>query len=182
MQLRADERTVLRSPVEADAAPMFALIGRDRAHLRRWLGWVDGVREAADIAAFIRGVQSREIEGTSLELVIEHGGELAGVSGFRSLEAANRCGEIGYWLREDFGGRGIMTSCCRALLRHGFESLGLNRIAVAAAVENRRSRAVAERLGFQLEGVRRDGEWLYDHFVDLAVYSLLRRDPQPPRA
>lgn len=177
--LRADERTVLRPFRAADAAALFALVDRNRAHLRRWLPWLDGVREVADIAAFLDGVQSRAAAGTSLELAIEHGGELAGVSGFRALDASNRAGELGYWLREDFGGRGIMTSCCRALVRHGFESLGLNRISLSAAVENARSRRVAERLGFRLEGVQRDGEWLYDHFVDVAVYSLLRRDPCP---
>lgn len=177
MKLRADERTLLRSFTDADAAPLFALVDRNRAFLREWLPWVDGVREVAGISAFLGFVRERAARGESLELAIEHGGELAGVSGFRMLDAENRAAEIGYWLREDFGGRGIMMSCCRALVRHGFESLGLNRISLAAAVENRRSRRVAERLGFQLEGIRREGEWLYDHFVDLAVYSLLRNDP-----
>ena len=180
--LRADERTTLRHFRDADAPALFALTERNRAYLRRWLPWLDFVRRVEDSAGFLAGVQSRAAEGVSLELAIEHDGELAGVSGFRALDRNNRSGEIGYWLREDFGGRGIMTACCRALVLHGFESLGLNRISLSAAVENRRSRAVAERLGFQLEGVQRDGEWLYDHFVDLAVYSLLRRDPRAPRA
>jgi len=42
--------------------------------------------------------------------------------------------------------------------------------------ENTRSRAIAERLGFRLEGVHRDAEWLYDHFVDLACYAMVARD------
>jgi ribosomal-protein-serine acetyltransferase len=174
--LRADERTILRPLVDADAAPLFALVDANRAHLRRWLAWVDGASDAARIGEFLRGVQARALVGTSLELAIEYDRELAGIAGFRSLDPANRAGEIGYWLREDRGGRGIMTASCRALVRHGFESLGLNRISLAAAVENRRSRRVAERIGFRLDGVLRDAEWLYDHFVDHAVYSLLRRD------
>jgi ribosomal-protein-serine acetyltransferase len=178
--LRADERTALRSTSEDDAAPMFALIEANRAHLRRWLAWVDAVREPAHTREFLRGVAERETLGTSLDLAILHDGELAGVAGFRSLDPANRSGEIGYWLPADREGRGIMTACCRALVRHGFDSLGLNRIVIAAAVENARSRGVAERLGFRLEGVHREAEWLYDRFVDHAVYSLLRRDTLAP--
>jgi hypothetical protein len=37
-------------------------------------------------------------------------------------------------------------------------------------------RAVPERLGFQLEGIIRDAEWLYDHFVDHAMYAILKKD------
>lgn len=172
----ADGRTALRSLDGGDAAAMFALIEANRAHLRRFLPWVDATRTVADVAEFVAGVEARAAAGSSLELVIEHGGALAGVAGFRALDAANRSGELGYWLREDFGGRGIMTHACRALAHHGFETLGLNRISLAAAVENARSRRVAERLGFRLEGILREAEWVNDRFVDAAVYSLLRRE------
>ncbi|MFI5316604.1 MAG: GNAT family N-acetyltransferase [Myxococcota bacterium] len=152
MILRADERTLLRSTSERDAAPIFALVEANRVHLRRWLGWVDGVREVAHIREFLHGVAIREGDGASLELAIEHEGELAGIAGFRAIDARNRAAEIGYWLRADREGRGIVTACCRALVRHGFAALELNRIALAAAAENTRSRRVAERLGFRLDG------------------------------
>ena len=42
MRLRADERTVLRSPHLADAEPLYAAIDAGRAYLGRWLPWVDG--------------------------------------------------------------------------------------------------------------------------------------------
>jgi ribosomal-protein-serine acetyltransferase len=178
--LRADERTLLRALTDADAAPLFALVYANRAYLRRWLSWVDGTSDVGSIREFLRGVQARAADGTALELAIEHDGELTGIAGFRSLDAASRAGEIGYWLREDRAGRGIMTACCRALVRHGFESLHLNQISLAAAADNTRSRRVAERLGFRLEGVMGDAEWLYGQFVDHAVYSLLRGDTPAP--
>ena len=176
VELPVDARTRLRAPTDADAPPLFAIIDANRAHLRRWLPWVDGVTEAADTANFLRGVNERNALGTSLELVIEHAGELAGCAGYRVIEPANRSGEIGYWLRADRNGSGIMTACCRALVAHGFEKLDLNRIAIAAATENMKSRAIPERLGFRFEGVLRQPEWLYDRFVDHAVYSLLRSE------
>lgn len=71
-----------------------------------------------------------------------------------------------------------MTASCRALINRAFGELDLHRVMILCATENRRSRAIPERLGFTLEGVAREAEWLYDHFVDLAIYGLLRTDEE----
>ena len=71
---------------------------------------------------------------------------------------------------------GLMTNSCRALTAHAFEAYGLNRMTIACATENNKSRAIPERLGFELEGVQRQAEWLYDHFVDHALYGMLNDD------
>ena len=59
------------------------------------------------------------------------------------------------------------------MITYAFDVYGLNKVEIHCATENRRSCAIPERLGFKQEGVLRQGEWLYDHFVDLAVYGLL---------
>ena len=60
-----------------------------------------------------------------------------------------------------------------ALIAFAFTRLGLNRVNLSTATGNTSSCAVAERLGFVLEGTSRQAEWLYDHFVDLQRYALL---------
>jgi ribosomal-protein-serine acetyltransferase len=69
-----------------------------------------------------------------------------------------------------------MTECCRAFIAHAFETWKLNRITIECATENTRSRGVPERLGFKLEGVVRQSEWLHDRYVDHALYGLLKSD------
>ncbi len=71
-----------------------------------------------------------------------------------------------------------MIKSCRALVNHTLVELKLNRVEIRAAVENSKSRAIPEKLGFTNEGTLREACWLYDHFVDLVVYGMLARDWQ----
>lgn len=165
---------VLLEPRHADA--LFRTVDANRAHLRRWLPWVDLTRSAEDSRDFIRGTQRQfgENDGFQTALVVD--GEIAGMIGHTGIRWPSRAAALGYWLAEKHQGRGFMTRACRAYVDHAFHELGLNRMEIRAATGNVRSRAVPERLGFRLEGVVRDAEWLYDGFVDHAVYGLLARE------
>ncbi|MFX4300808.1 GNAT family N-acetyltransferase [Alicyclobacillus tolerans] len=83
---------------------------------------------------------------------------------------------MGYFLGKDYKGKGIITTSVRALLDYIFDVLILNRVVTQCAAENMKSRAIPDRLGFQQEGIARDGQWLYNRYVDLVNYSLLKRD------
>jgi ribosomal-protein-serine acetyltransferase len=171
-----DERTVLRPYSESDPQPMFEVIDRNRAHLRRFLPWLDSTRSAADTDAFRLRTLAQEREGTGLVRIIEHDKTICGVVAYNHIDLYNRRAEMGYWVDRTLEGRGICRRACSQLIRYAFEELDINRVSIAAAVDNRRSRALAERLGFTQEGVRREAEWLYDRFVDHAMYGLLRRE------
>jgi ribosomal-protein-serine acetyltransferase len=164
---------------ESDAERLFALTEENRAYLRRWLPWLDDTTTVAHTQAFIRSSLEQFAEDNGFQLGIVYRRELAGVIGLHYVNRQNRKTEIGYWLAERFQGRGIMTRCCRALVDYAFKELGLNRVEIRCALENTRSRAIPERLGFTQEGVQKDAEWLYDHFVDLVMYSMLAADWRP---
>jgi ribosomal-protein-serine acetyltransferase len=107
---------------------------------------------------------------------------LAGVIGYDAIDWENRSTEVGYWLGEGYQGKGLATAACRALVDHAFKELGLNRVSIACATENKKSCAIPERLGFRREGVVRQAEWLYDHFVDHVVYAALASEWQARRS
>jgi ribosomal-protein-serine acetyltransferase len=171
-----DERTMLRPISDSDVQPLYDAIDRNRAHLRRFLPWLDSTRSVKDIEAFRTRSLAQEREGLGLTRIIEHAAAIGGIVGFNHIDLFNRRAELGYWIDRPLEGRGICRQACSQLIRHAFEELDLNRISIAAATDNRRSRALAERLGFTQEGVRREAEWLYDRFVDHATYGLLRRE------
>jgi ribosomal-protein-serine acetyltransferase len=98
------------------------------------------------------------------------------VVAFNNIEKINRCATIGYWLARSKMGRGFMTAAVKALIDNGFQHLELNRIQARVAAANYPSQAVCDRLGLKREGVLRQAEWLYDHYVDLTMNSVLRRE------
>jgi ribosomal-protein-serine acetyltransferase len=181
-RLRVDERLELRQRMPEDAEELFALTDANRARLRQWLPWLDHCTEPAHTRANIEGSLRQAEAGTGLALAFWYEGRIVGVGGYNYIDRANRIGHLGYWLGSTHEGRGIMSAGNRALVDHGFAQLGLVRQTIAAATGNTRSRAVAERLGFVLEGVLRDAERLYDRHVDHALYALTLRDWERLRA
>jgi ribosomal-protein-serine acetyltransferase len=177
--LRVDDECTLRPLCVRDAEALFALTEANRSYLRQWLPWLDAIECVGDSREFIRACAERAERTGAFAALIESGGEGCGVIGYNWIDSENRSCEIGYWLAENQAGRGLMTRACSALIAHAFDTLHLNRVVIPAAVDNARSRAIPERLGFEQEGVLREAEWLYDHYVDHAVYALLRSDRQP---
>ncbi len=176
-RIRVDDEVELRLVAGGDGAEIFRATEANRAYLRQWLPWVDATRGPEDTEAFVaRSIeQARLTDGFQARILYE--GEFAGMAGYLYHDWRNLRTEIGYWLREDRQGRGIMTRAVTALVDFAFVNLGLNRVEIRAATDNRRSRAVPERLGFVQEGVLREAAWLNDHFIDLVVYAKLRNDP-----
>ncbi|MCC9309674.1 GNAT family N-acetyltransferase [Kitasatospora sp. RB6PN24] len=72
----------------------------------------------------------------------------------------------------EFEGRGLIRRAAELLIEHAFGPLGLRRVGLRTVVDNVRSRALAERLGFVRESVLPQGAVLADGPRDLVVYGL----------
>lgn len=157
------------------AQAAYDVVDAERERLREWLPWVDATVSVEVEAEFLRGIERVNAAGTGLHGTIWLDGRFVGLVGLR-VEAMRRSAEVGYWLGSRALGRGVMTRSVAALLDVAFGQLGMHRVELQAATANLRSRAVAERLGMTLEGVRREAEELHHGFVDLAMYGLLEPD------
>lgn len=161
-----------RPYVAADAHALLVAVDADRSRLARWMPWVPYSTTEADFAAFITTASRQEEAGTACHRGLFSGEVVVGGVG-STVDPINREAEVGYWLAEAYEGRGIVTAAVRALLQYLFDEVEVNRIMLRAAVGNIRSRAVAERLGFTLEGVQRQALILDEVPTDSAMYSLL---------
>lgn len=171
----------LREPQEADAAAVYKLIDANRAALGEWMPWLDQMRNVDDSLAYVRFSREGNRDGRFLNLLLWLDHQPIGVICFFALEPTQRRAEIGYWLGAAWQGRGLMTRSCAALIEYGFSQLGIYRIQIACAENNRASRKLPERLGFTLEGLLRGREWVGERPLDHAIYGLLLPEWQAGR-
>ena len=103
-------------------------------------------------------------------------GELVGdcVLFWRSQE--HEQGEVGYVFNPAYHGRGYATEAVGALLRLGFEGLGLHRIAGHLDARNTASARVLERAGLRREAHLVENEFVKGEWADELIYGILRRE------
>jgi ribosomal-protein-serine acetyltransferase len=167
--------TRLRLLEETDVVELHSLIEANRAYLARWLPWAAG-QTLEDTRDFIRRTRSQLSENEGFQTAIVRDGGIAGVVGYVRVDWDNRSTSLGYWLDEGQQGRGTMTKAVKLLVDHALAGWRLNRVEIRAASENRRSRALPERLGFEQEGTLREAELVDGRYLDCVVYAMLAAD------
>ncbi len=174
--LQVDDDIALKRLDQEDAEVIFNLVDKNREYLREWLPWVDSNTTIEETRTFIKSTDDQHNQNFGFQCSIWFRGEIAGIIGFHKIDWMNRNVEIGFWLGEKFQGNGIITKCCKVLLDIAFYDYDLKRVQIRAATGNKKSNAIIERLGFIKEGVARQAELLYNHYVDLNVYSMIAED------
>lgn len=169
-----DQEVTLRLLIKEDAEEIFALVDQSRGHLRRWMPWVDEVKGPEVYHTLLPQWLYEFAEGKSLNVGMVYQDRLVGVIGFHAFDYINQVTSIGYWLAEDYQGKGIVTRAARQMVELAFQQYGMNRVEIRCAVGNQRSRAVPERLGFRQEGILREVERVGKDYLDHVVYGMTR--------
>lgn len=156
-----------------DSEETFALINSNRFHLRQWLSWVDSVKKVEDVKSSAERALEQFKANNGAQFGIWLQNKLVGTIAFHYYDWINRSTSIGYWIGQDYQGKGIMVNSCITLVDYAFANLKMNRVEISCAPQNMRSRAIPQRLGFKEEGTRREVQWLYDYYVDHVIYGML---------
>ena len=117
----------------------------------------------------------REGRGVAFAIVPRRAKLLIGVIGL-GFAAQHSRAELGYWIGKRYWNRGYATEAAEAVLRYGFETLGLNRICAFHFGRNPASGRVLEKVGMTYEGTRRQHVLKWGRFEDLAGYGMLRTE------
>ncbi len=152
-----------------DAPAIFRALDSQREYLGRWLPFVATTRTVEDSRAFVQ----EAVGGPELVFSLRMDDLFIGLVGFKETAADYSRTEIGYWIREDYQGRGLMTAAVRELVRFAMEQQGIGEIIIKCAVGNERSRNIPLRLGFMFREIIPRGEYVAEGaFRDVEVYSI----------
>jgi RimJ/RimL family protein N-acetyltransferase len=160
---------VLREWRRADGPAIPPLV--DDPEIRSWLPILPDPYTLADAEEYIALARVELTAGSAVRLAVVVGGAVAGSIDLRIGIQDNAV--IGYWVGAAAQGRGVASAAARLLCDFGFETLGLRRIELTAVVDNVASRRVAEKAGFEFEGVRRAWQLVGGVPADFAVYSRI---------
>lgn len=173
LTFRIDDELELRLPRASDAQAHLHLLDQNREHLGRWLPWARAARTLDQERAAIQRLRLAYANGDGLSFAIRYRGTFAGITGLYAIDAGRGAASLGYWLGEDFVGRGIVVRASLPILRHGFSELRLVRITADPDANNLRSLATLERLGFRRERTDRKPSTSGEPEVEVHTYALL---------
>lgn len=165
------ERLTLREPVLADAANVFAFRGDPQVQK-----YNDTPLETVEDAKRLIELMSQNYankEWIEWGITLTGTKKVIGLVGYGEWNRRHNFGSIGYDLAKAYWGQGIGSEAVGAILNFGFERMALNRIEAITLMDNERSITMLKRLGFHLDGVRRQLVLEDDGYHDSAIFSVL---------
>jgi RimJ/RimL family protein N-acetyltransferase len=170
--LHARAGSVVLRPWQEIDAPAVAAACNDEL-IRRWLPLPSPYTMEHAVDWCTRLSHELREQGTGLPLaMLTDGGDLIGSIDLKKTDWRARVTEIGYWTVPAMRGAGHATVATAYLARWALDQ-GMERVELTAATGNRASQRVAEKAGFQLEGVMRNAGFVHDGRVDLCLYAMI---------
>jgi len=112
---------------------------------------------------------------TILAVTLKESGQLIGCMSIDAI-AGQKKAELGYWIGEEFWGKGYGTEAAREIVKYGFDVLKLNKIQARHSAENPASGKIMLKIGMEKEGFLKADMIRFDQVRDTVVYGLLNKD------
>lgn len=143
----------LQLPQPAEASTLYKLVDDNRTYLAKWVEWADSFN-VSDAKEMIQDGLKKFQTGDAYQLCIYLGKTMCGAADLRNCKSNNREPELGYWVAEQYAGKGYATKAAQALLILAQRQLQLRSVLLCTATDNPASNRIAEKLGFTLFATR----------------------------
>ncbi len=125
---------------------------------------------------YISGVLSADENETFAFAITVDGKAVGSIGVFRQENIHRQTAELGYYIAEEYWGKGIMTEAVRQICEYVFEKSDIIRIYAEPFAYNIASCRVLEKVGFQYEGTLRNNAIKNGKVIDMKMYSLLKTE------
>jgi RimJ/RimL family protein N-acetyltransferase len=169
------ERLLLR-PFSLDDASVVARLAGDRSVADTTISVPHPLSETQARDWLLAGMARARSGGGVFFAITRKAGPLVGAIALRDIEREHEKAEVGFWIGAEYCGNGYATEAVRAVIRHGFESLHLNRIYAHHMVRNPASGRVLCKAGMRPEGLLRQAVRKWGVFEDVMLCAILRSD------
>ena len=116
-------------------------------------------------------------ENDTFAFAITVNGKVIGsIGAFRQTNIHNKTAELGYYIAEEYWGKGIMTEAVKQLCDYVFSHTDIIRIYAEPFSYNIGSCRVLEKAGFQYEGTLRSNALKNGNVLDMKMYSKLKTE------
>ena len=109
-------------------------------------------------------------------VIEKQSGECIGQIAFFLVDTKNEFAEIEYCIGRGYQGKGFATEACKAVIRFGFETIGLHKVQICCRPKNIKSKSVIEKCGLTYEGTLRDYFKMPDSSFESRMYFSVLRD------
>ena len=168
------ERLILRDFVSGDWPDVLAY-QRDSSYYQYYT-WTS--RTEDDVRKFVRNYVDQQLvrprRKIQLAIALPDDPRVIGNCGIRRKPDNQWEGDIGYELAQDHWNRGYATEAAQAMVRFGFQELGLHRISAWCIADNAASARVLEKVGMRQEGRLRENRYFKERWWDTLLYALLK--------
>ncbi len=172
-------RMILRAAKSGDGPEAFEAVLESLNELKPWMPWVHPEPRLESSIEFHATAQAKWYSRDLLDFQWHEKatGRLVGKGGFHTIDWDVPKFEIGYWVRTSMAGKGYCSEAVNALVDFAVRELGAKRLEICSDPRNQKSRNVAERCGFTLEGIlRRNMRDPTGGLRDSCMYALVCED------
>lgn len=164
---------LLRPWKRSDAASLASALSNKKVlnNLRDGLPYPYTEKDALDYIIFILSSDPKDTLAYAIDI---DGTAVGSIGAFRQGNIHCRTAELGYYLAEEYWGRGIMTEAVKLLCEKVFAETDILRIYAEPFAYNIGSRHVLEKAGFQFEGIMKSNAFKNGQVLDMALYGLTR--------
>ncbi|PGP43326.1 GNAT family N-acetyltransferase [Bacillus thuringiensis] len=178
LQIETD-RLILRTPLQAGEGDIVQQAIKDSINeLKQWLSLFQSIPTVEETEILLRNAHIDFLKRESFRYLIYHKetNDFVGTASLHRIDwKVSKC-EIGYWINTQFSGSGYMTETVSALTNLGFQLFKFRRIEIRCECNNTKSRALPEKLGFELEGILRNEDFSADskQLTDTCIYAKIK--------